>query len=94
MAALNPFEMIGDIELENMCKGWNTKTLLNMSQAYSRVHDVCRNEIIRRESVKERMLMAEEERKRPKPIPRTMYTGPRGGQYYVSPRGGKTYVRQ
>ena len=64
-----------------------------MSEAYERVHRICSREIARREQPKERMLMYQEEMKRPRPVPnnRTIYTGPRGGQYYMSPRG-KQYL--
>ncbi len=46
---MNPFEMIQDDEvLFQMCQGWDTPTLLNMSQAYSRVYQVCEKEIKKR----------------------------------------------
>ena len=45
----NPFELIGDDEvIYQMCKKWDTPTLLNMSEAYKRVNDVCGDIITKR----------------------------------------------
>ncbi len=47
--SLQPFELITDDEvLYQMCQGWDTETLLNMSEAYSRVYQVCEKEIKKR----------------------------------------------
>ncbi len=44
-----PFELIQDDEvLYQMCQDWDTPTLLNMSEAYSRVYQVCDKEIQKR----------------------------------------------
>lgn len=46
---MNPFELIGDDEvIYQMCQSWDTPTLLNMSEAYKRVNDVCKG-LIKRE---------------------------------------------
>lgn len=46
---MNPFELITDDHvIWEMCKQWDDRTLLNMSQAYRRVNDVCQGEITNR----------------------------------------------
>lgn len=92
---MNPFDMIGDEELYQMCRKWSTGTLLNMSEASKRVRNVCRREIIRRQSVKERKLMEEEELKRP-----IRYDSPVAWQvdmdenwFYEHPKGFRVYMR-
>src|SRR5438105_4909450 len=40
--------------LYEMCKDWDTQSLLNMSQAYSRVYHVCNNIIEQRKADKEK----------------------------------------
>ena len=39
--SLNPFESLPNELLYQMCQEMNTPTLLNMSQTYKRVKDVC-----------------------------------------------------
>lgn len=47
---MNPFELITDDEvIYQMCQTWETPTLLNMSEVYKRVNDVCKGVIKKRE---------------------------------------------
>lgn len=45
---MDPFKNFPDIELERLCKGWDNRTLLNMSEASSRVYQICFEERERR----------------------------------------------
>ncbi len=50
---MNPFEMLGDEELYQMCQGWPTDTLMNMAQAYDRVQVVCEKVITLRQEIQD-----------------------------------------
>src|SRR5947208_270393 len=45
---INPFESLPNELLYEMCQQWDVPTLINMSQSYSRVYQVCKNIIEQR----------------------------------------------
>lgn len=102
---LNPFEMLGDIELENMCKQWNTRSLLNMAQTHKRIQDVCIQVINKRKAEALERKRLEEEEKKKKPIfvigrsGRKVYFKSKaerkttGNDYIIDHTGRKVYIR-
>ncbi len=60
---MNPFESITDDNfLYQMCQQWDNKTLLEMSQAYSRVYQVCYDEIQKRKHEYEQQYQDDDKR--------------------------------